>query len=515
MKEPASRALLLYQVIIFTTLFVGYAIYNYNRKCVSFALPRLIEQGSLDKSSVGIIVSSQNMAYAISKFLGGVLSDKISSRALFTTGLVLSGLSAVTFSYFNSIWMFSFLWFVNGFAQGAGWPACAKLLRHWFSPLQFGTWWSVLSTSINVSGALSPLIAAYLLTNYGWRVSVFVAGLVTIGMSIVACVGLIDSPTMVGLPTFAVPPRKTSISNTADTKMVLSSPFIWILCFCYMSVFAVKTSAIDWGQMYLMDDRNQSQYIASTFTSFVEFGGFFGGILAGTLADRAVKLRSKAKTLPDAKPQPHNPRMPIATAFMVLVTVSLYLLINYVHAESSSLTISLIAFILGASCYGPIAIFGIVANEAAPVALSGTAHAIVALAANMGAIISGYPFSLIASVYSWSAIFQLLQVISASAVVLMLISKNTVTAHIIKSKYFWFVYYRFALLLSLRLLRVHFSQTVTLLVTLEFPKWMHHLSFGVLMEEKSLLKFRTSIDNAGCINCMSQSSNCACVCKKK
>lgn len=427
--------LLLYQVITFTSLFIGYGVYTYNRKCVSFAVPRLIEIGSLDKSSAGLIVSSQNIAYAISKFLGGILSDRISSRALFTTGLLVAGLSAITFSYFNSIWAFVLLWFINGFAQGAGWPACAKLLRHWFSPLQFGTWWSVLSTSINVSGAISPFIAAFLITNYGWRLSVFIAGLVTIAMSIISFISLIDSPTKVGLATFAIPPRKTSISNSADTMTVLSSPFIWILCLCYMSVFAVKTSAIDWGQMYLMDDRNQSQYIASTFTSFIEFGGFFGGILAGTLADTAVTLRSKAKLLPDAKPQPYNPRMPVATAFIVMVTVSLYLLTNTITSTSSSLYISFVAFILGASVYGPISIFGIVANECAPLALSGTAHAIVALAANFGAIVSGYPFALIASVYSWSSVFAFLQIISAATVVLMITTKG-VTAHIIKSKYF-------------------------------------------------------------------------------
>ena len=42
---------------------------------------------------------------------------------------------------------------------------------------------------------------------------------------------------------------------------VLSSPFIWIHCLCYMSVFCAKTSAVDWGQLYLMDDHKHSQYV--------------------------------------------------------------------------------------------------------------------------------------------------------------------------------------------------------------------------------------------------------------
>jgi OPA family glycerol-6-phosphate transporter-like MFS transporter 4 len=101
---------------------------------------------------IGTISSSQNTAYAISKFLGGVLSDRISAKWLFFsgkhifklpflhrlylfcvytcfTGLVLSGGATILFSTTSSLTLFAALWFLNGFAQGAGWPACAKLLK--------------------------------------------------------------------------------------------------------------------------------------------------------------------------------------------------------------------------------------------------------------------------------------------------------------------------------------------------------------------------------------------------
>jgi len=44
--------LLSYQVIIFSSLFVGYACYTYNRKSVSAALPKLMEEG-LGRSHAG------------------------------------------------------------------------------------------------------------------------------------------------------------------------------------------------------------------------------------------------------------------------------------------------------------------------------------------------------------------------------------------------------------------------------------------------------------------------------
>lgn len=77
----------------------------------------------------GLITSSQSAAYAISKFISGVLSDQISARWLFSSGLCLVGLVNIVFSWSSSVPVFAMLWFLNGLAQGFGWPPCGKVLR--------------------------------------------------------------------------------------------------------------------------------------------------------------------------------------------------------------------------------------------------------------------------------------------------------------------------------------------------------------------------------------------------
>lgn len=206
------------QLVIFTILFTGYATYALNRKAVSLVLPELIRSG-LDKSDAGLfcsllgtfcgltnslcqglIISSQNIAYAISKFVGGILSDQLSSRLLFGAGLLFSGLATIVFGLStDSVFIFSFLWFCNGFAQGVGWPSCAKVLRHWFSPEQFGTFWSLLSASANISGGVSPFIAAFVTLNYGWRTTLIAFGAVSLVMSLLAFLVVIDKPEDIGL----------------------------------------------------------------------------------------------------------------------------------------------------------------------------------------------------------------------------------------------------------------------------------------------------------------------------
>lgn len=77
----------------------------------------------------GLITSSQTLAYAISKFISGVLSDQLSARWLFSAGLFIVGGINILFSWSSTVMVFTGLWFVNGLGQGFGWPPCGKVLR--------------------------------------------------------------------------------------------------------------------------------------------------------------------------------------------------------------------------------------------------------------------------------------------------------------------------------------------------------------------------------------------------
>lgn len=158
--------------LLYWILFISYASYAYNRKCVVFSMPMLKEEG-LDASYAGLILSCQNIAFSISKFLVGVLSDRLNPYLIFATGLLISGFSTLIFSSSSSVTTFCCLWFLNGLAQGCGWPPIAKILRQRASPSEFGTLWSFLQASNNFSGILGPFLSAFFIVNYGWRWNVF------------------------------------------------------------------------------------------------------------------------------------------------------------------------------------------------------------------------------------------------------------------------------------------------------------------------------------------------------
>ncbi|XP_062894789.1 glucose-6-phosphate exchanger SLC37A4a isoform X1 [Mobula hypostoma] len=431
-----------YRITIFTAMFVGYTLYYFNRKTFSFVMPSVMEEVTLEKDDLGLITSSQSLAYAISKFISGVLSDQISARLLFCSGLFLVGVINVVFSWSSTITAFTVLWFFNGLAQGFGWPPCGKILRKWYEPAQFGTWWAVLSTSMNLAGSLGPLIATTMALSYSWRVTLSLSGSISMGIAFLCLFFIINEPMDVGLPN--IEPglkkggKKGPTGDESTLKELLLTPYLWVLNIGYLVVFGVKTCCTDWGQLFLIQEKGQTALIGSSFMSALEVGGLLGSIAAGYLSDRAVArngLRSHG-----------NPRHGLLLSMMAGMALSMYLFRVTVTTESAKETefwtlifkpltqitnltedelwILTLGAMFGFCSYGPIALFGVIANESAPSNLSGTSHAIVALMANVGGFLAGLPFSTIAKKYSWNMAFWIAELMCTVTTVAFFLLRN-------------------------------------------------------------------------------------------
>ncbi|XP_075765803.1 glucose-6-phosphate exchanger SLC37A4 isoform X2 [Pelodiscus sinensis] len=411
-----------YRTVIFTAMFVGYTLYYFNRKTFSFVMPAIMEEIELDKDDLGLITSSQSAAYAISKFISGVLSDQMSARWLFSSGLLLVGIVNVVFSWSSTVTVFSGLWFLNGLAQGLGWPPCGKVLRKWFEPSQFGTWWAILSTSMNLAGGLGPIVAALMALSYDWRTTLSISGFICMGTSFVCLVLIKNEPSDVGLPNIEPGTTKGKKGLSGDHSTLaelLLSPYLWVLSSGYLVVFGVKTCCTDWGQLFLIQERGQSALVGSSYMSALEIGGLVGSIAAGYLSDRAVARVGLSLY--------GNPRHVLLLSMMAGMSVSMYLFRVTITSDSPKLWILILGAIFGFSSYGPIALFGVIANESAPSNLCGTSHAIVALMANVGGFLAGLPFSTIAKHYSWATAFWVAEITCAISTVAFFLLRNICT----------------------------------------------------------------------------------------
>ncbi|KAL2295707.1 hypothetical protein Nmel_017227 [Mimus melanotis] len=230
---------------------------------------------------------------------------------------------------------------------------------------------------MNLAGGLGPIVAALVSMNYDWRKTLSFSGFTCMVVSFVCLVLIKNEPSDVGLPNIeqgAKKGKKGSSSDNSTLTELLLSPYLWVLSTGYLVVFGVKTCCTDWGQLFLIQERGQSMLVGSSYMSALEIGGLVGSIAAGYLSDRAVAKVGLSSY--------GNPRHALLLSMMAGMCVSMFLFRITVTGDSPKLWILTLGAVFGFSSYGPIALFGVIANESAPANLCGTSHAIVALMAN-------------------------------------------------------------------------------------------------------------------------------------
>ena len=75
---------------VFAGIFIGYAGYYLVRKNFSLAVPFLIEEEGYSRGELGIAMSAISIAYGLSKFLMGSVSDRSNPRFFLPAGLLMS-----------------------------------------------------------------------------------------------------------------------------------------------------------------------------------------------------------------------------------------------------------------------------------------------------------------------------------------------------------------------------------------------------------------------------------------
>ena len=137
---------------VFLGIFIGYAGFYIVRKNFSMAIPELTLLG-FDQSELSIVLSMNAVAYALSKFLMGSVSDRSNARVFLPLGLVLAAVSMmfmiVPVTLLGperkqlAIVLMAVLNFLVGWFNGMGWPPCGRVMTHWFSINERGTKMSI------------------------------------------------------------------------------------------------------------------------------------------------------------------------------------------------------------------------------------------------------------------------------------------------------------------------------------------------------------------------------------
>ncbi len=391
---------------IFYSMFLGYAFYYFTRKSFTFAMPALIEDLGFTIEQLGFLGTVLSLSYGLSKFLSGILGDRANARYFMALGLVLTGLFNIFFGLSSSLFWFALFWGLNGWFQGFGWPPCARLLTHWYSRSERGSWWATWNVSHNIGGALIPILAAFCAVNYGWRSAMYVPGVLCIIVGVLLVFLLRDTPESMGLP----PIEKyrddeepnvdiSANSKTLSTKQilvdyVLTNKYIWILGAAYFFVYIIRTGFNDWTALFLVKSKGYTQIAAATCVFLFEVGGFFGSLAAGWISDRLFQAR----------------RGPINALYAmgILGSVLLFWMVPPGYTFLDSVAI----FCIGFTVFGPQMLIGVAAAELSHKNAAATSTGFIGWFAYIGAAVAGYPLAAVAQEFGWEGFFIAMAVCS-------------------------------------------------------------------------------------------------------
>lgn len=395
----------------FYAMWAGYAFYYFTRKSFTYAMPIMQSEMGLGKFELGLLGSILYITYGASKFLSGILGDKSNPRYFMSIGLILTGVFNILFGMSSFFWAFAVFWGLNGVFQGWGWPGCAKLLTHWYSQSERGRWWSVWNTSHNIGGSVIPLIVAVCAEYYGWRVSMYIPGIICIVAGFFVMNRLRDTPQSLGLPPvekfrndYAGSSKEKSNLSTKELLFdyVIKNKYIWILAVAYFLIYVIRTAVNDWSMVYLIEVKHYTMKQASFCLFWFEWGGLFGSLAAGWSSD--IIFRGK--------------RNPINILFTLAILIVLLAFRSFMDA--SIWIDSAFIFLFGFFIFGPQMLIGMAAAELSHKNATATATGFVGCFAYLGAAVAGGPLGAVAEKWGWDVYLLTLFACGALGAIILL-----------------------------------------------------------------------------------------------
>ena len=374
--------------ILFSTI-VGYAMFYFVRKNLSVAMPAMGKDLGLTKADLGLFLTLHGLLYGVSKFANGFLGDRANARTFMATGLLLSAIVNIFFGFSSAVLTLGLLWLVNGWVQGMGFPPCARLMTHWFSPQDFATKFAIWNTSHSIGAALVVVLCGYLIAHFGnWRLCFFVPAGLAILCSIFLLVTLRDTPPSLGLPEAegtALPGGDQEAVSAALVKQVFANKYIWLISFANFFVYIVRYGVFDWGPTLLTEMKGIKIEHASWMVFAFEGSGVVGMLVSGWLTDRFFGGRGA--------------RVCVFSMLLAGLSMLLFWKLPGQSAGAGTILLCLAGFFI----YGPQSLVGTVTAKLATKRLAGTAIGLTGIFGYASTLVSGWGLGVLVDKYGWNA----------------------------------------------------------------------------------------------------------------
>jgi MFS transporter, ACS family, hexuronate transporter len=237
----------------------------------------------------GYITTAFFVAYMLSNAVSGFVIDRLGTRlgysfcmAFWTTASLLHSLARTPFQ-------FGIARFFLGLGEAGNWPAAIKLSNEWFSPAERSVATGIFNSGAALGSVIAPPLIAYLGTNYGWKTTFVVIGVM--GYLWLAVFWFV----------YYTPKGVAAESSAKPTPagQLLRSSFIWKFTFAKFCMDPVWYFITFWIGRYLVDVHHWTLgkiglYAMIPFIA-ADFGNILGGLFTKFLIQKGVGISNARK----------------------------------------------------------------------------------------------------------------------------------------------------------------------------------------------------------------------------
>lgn len=429
---------------VFIGAFLGYAAFYIVRKNFTMAIPMLADF-NITKGDLGLALGANAVAYALSKFLMGSISDRSDARKFLPLGLVLASIAMAFMvvpitglDLFHhperrgwAIVLMGVLNFLVGWFNGMGWPPCGRVMSHWFSQSERGTWMSVWNCAHNVGGGLIGPMATYGAVRFGslfygqneqfyFLVGTYLFPAATaLLIALLAYLLLRDNPQSCGLPSIeeykndypeGYSARSEEVLPVREIfmKHVFNNRLLWFIAISNAFVYMVRYGCLDWAPTMLSDKGIDIKSAGWAYFAY-EYAAIPGTIICGIVSDKVFGGKRAMPTV----------------IFMGLV--ALFICLYWYAFSMAEPSLGLIVWCMigiGFFIYGPVMLIGVQALDLAPKNAAGTAAGFTGFFGYFfgTAILANWLVGVVADTMGWGATFGLLLAACALSIAFMLLT---------------------------------------------------------------------------------------------
>jgi MFS transporter, ACS family, glucarate transporter len=363
----------------------------------------------LGTETMGWILSAFVLGYALFQVPGGWAGDRFGPRSILTFAIawwsIFTALTALAPVLPLRGWLgiagsFIVVRFLIGIGEAAAFPNENKIVAYWMGSTARGVGNSMFLVGIGLGGAVTPIIIAWIMQNWGWRTSFYACASLGLVVAVAwhsfatsrpenhprvnaAELALIRAQ---GPKAAAEPSTRAPVSAGVPWKRLLSNSSTWFLLLSYMCEGYPSYVFYTWFFIYLVEVRGLT----------IQQGGIWGATpylailllapLGGWISDRAVIKFGK--------------RRGRQSAVWLGMTLSAVLLTTGAHTANNPAAILLMATAMGFNMFST-STWWAACIDLAP-NFSGSLSAMMNTCGNLGGWIAPILTAYIATHFGWT-----------------------------------------------------------------------------------------------------------------